>query len=314
MNTAEDERLLVKAAKDGDIETVKKLISQKVNVNAMYYDETSALMFAAMNGHIEIVNLLIENNANVNARNNIGGTALIYAAAQGQEAVVKRLVDAKADVDLTDILGQTALLAGADSDKLAVVKILAPLTKNINACRKHTVYNSAGKEGHPVPEEVTDNTALLHAASNGNLEMVKCILEVEGVDVSAQGRPSNILEHQGRDALMHAVEWQDYDMVVALLGAGAKLDNVDVSGTTALMHAAEAKMLRPEESPETKGLITYDPRIEKLLSDRGASITKSWQSSIEKYREATTATGVPEDWRQVYLESVTSVPGFNSRL
>ena len=65
----DDDRVeLIKASKDGDIETVRKLLNKKENVEAInatvfHLGNHSALSAACENGHMEIVQLLSDKGA-----------------------------------------------------------------------------------------------------------------------------------------------------------------------------------------------------------------------------------------------------------
>ncbi|KPL20242.1 MAG: hypothetical protein AMJ75_12065, partial [Phycisphaerae bacterium SM1_79] len=63
---------LIQASKDGNIQSVKNLLSESANVNAKDYQNRTPLMWAAYNGHTEVIKLLLEKNADVNAKTNGG--------------------------------------------------------------------------------------------------------------------------------------------------------------------------------------------------------------------------------------------------
>ena len=64
-----NERALLEAAVDGNIEAVKQHLAAGTDVNAM----EEAFTLAAEYGHKEIVELLIAKGADVNAKDGIGG-------------------------------------------------------------------------------------------------------------------------------------------------------------------------------------------------------------------------------------------------
>lgn len=60
---------LIRAAHNGHMQTVKFLVEQGANVNALDMGDNSALHWAAMRGHVEIVKFLTEQGADKTLRN-----------------------------------------------------------------------------------------------------------------------------------------------------------------------------------------------------------------------------------------------------
>jgi len=89
---------LRQAAIKGDINSVKALLDQGVDVNESFYSETP-LMLASYYGHIEIVKMLLDRGADVNTVRDGGCSALSYAAIGRHADIVKLLLDRGADID-----------------------------------------------------------------------------------------------------------------------------------------------------------------------------------------------------------------------
>ena len=70
---------LLQAAKDGNINKVKELLSEGANVNAKDSNGKTALMYAAEKGYLDIVKLLVNGGANIHAKDSKGKTAIMYA-------------------------------------------------------------------------------------------------------------------------------------------------------------------------------------------------------------------------------------------
>ncbi|EKX34968.1 hypothetical protein GUITHDRAFT_80170, partial [Guillardia theta CCMP2712] len=84
---------LCEAAYAGNVEQVRRLLDNGVNVNDSDYDGRTALHLAACEGHVELVEFLLSRQANVEAQDRFMGTPLedavrhhfdIRAAAQVQ--------------------------------------------------------------------------------------------------------------------------------------------------------------------------------------------------------------------------------------
>lgn len=106
---------LMRAALDGDTESVKELINQGADINLKDDNGRTALMFAVVNRHYETMKLLLEHGADVNARSKQGGTALMGAAMDGELSMVQALLDNGADLDarLHDTNENAATLAAS---------------------------------------------------------------------------------------------------------------------------------------------------------------------------------------------------------
>ena len=89
---------LMRAALDGDVETVKALIDQGADINQRDDNGRTALMFAVVNMHYETMKVLLEYGADVQAKSTVGGTALMGAAMAGDLTMVQALLDKGADV------------------------------------------------------------------------------------------------------------------------------------------------------------------------------------------------------------------------
>lgn len=119
---------LIKAAENGQTETVRALLLQGVALNKKNYSNT-ALILAAANGHVEIVRLLL-NYAHekkiriVDQENAFGITALLVAASEGHAEIVKLLLNHEAKVDVSNLRGGTALMLATRHGHEAVVKLL----------------------------------------------------------------------------------------------------------------------------------------------------------------------------------------------
>jgi uncharacterized protein len=90
-----DTRLL-QAAEEGDIATLKKLISKKANIYAKDENGNSALLLALINEHSECARFLITHKASVTASNNEGQTPLHVTS---DPKIARVLIQRGADVN-----------------------------------------------------------------------------------------------------------------------------------------------------------------------------------------------------------------------
>jgi ankyrin repeat protein len=94
-----NEMSLRRAAKRGDLETVRRLAGKGIDVNARSEAEKTALMAAAEKGRLEVARFLTEHGADINAPDSWGFSALVRALKNGHWDVARLLVEKGADVN-----------------------------------------------------------------------------------------------------------------------------------------------------------------------------------------------------------------------
>lgn len=100
--------LLHEAVRSGSVPLLKLLIEQGIDVNLKAAEGITPLMAAAAEGHIEELRYLIANGANIDAKTAEGQTALLFAASKGHQYCANELRDRGADVTVEDEYGQDA--------------------------------------------------------------------------------------------------------------------------------------------------------------------------------------------------------------
>ena len=101
---------LIEAAKEGNLEEVRRLLDEGADPNATTDFQEFALMGAVSNDRPDVVALLLDRGASPNLRDMHGQTALFMAAYERNPQVVTMLLDAGAEVDVVTNAGETALL------------------------------------------------------------------------------------------------------------------------------------------------------------------------------------------------------------
>lgn len=130
----EFEKSIFNACVNGDLEKVKKFISQKGKsiVNNQDKNGYAPLHYASRNNHFEICKYLLESGANVNLKTkSCKSTALHRAAFIGNYDIVKLLIDYNSDPRESDCDGKTPLhkcveqfLIKNDEKYIQILKIL----------------------------------------------------------------------------------------------------------------------------------------------------------------------------------------------
>ena len=91
---------LHQAAKAGDVEQIKLLISQGADVNQRDSNTWTSLHEAAHNGNIEAAELLISNGADVNVKDKDGWTPMFLALPSGNKDLIALFITNGAEVNI----------------------------------------------------------------------------------------------------------------------------------------------------------------------------------------------------------------------
>jgi ankyrin repeat protein len=120
----DNQNALFLAIGGGDIDCVKLLVSQGIDIHLPDHKGWTPLHEATFNGNIEMLTLLLSNGANVNARDNRGNTPLHSAARDGWDDYAQALLDHGADPLLKDNEGRNAIDWARLENKKKVIKLL----------------------------------------------------------------------------------------------------------------------------------------------------------------------------------------------
>ena len=190
-----------------DIKAVKDLLAKGVDVNIREktMGSTPLMVACSLDGTDEIVELLISKGADVNIKGTYNGrTALIWAAANSKKAV-ELLLENGAEVKVKGVDGMTAF----------IYSIFGILSGSVTT----EVCDLLLKKGEDVNAQLTGAdatgwTALMFAASNGKLDLIKYLIS-KGTDV-------NLKAKDGTTALSLAIKEKNDEIIKVLKTKGAK--------------------------------------------------------------------------------------------
>lgn len=116
---------LLKAAADGDLDKVKRLVEEEMaSVIARNNFGVSAIIQAANNGHTNVVEALVNYGANIEDESNNGKTSLHWACYWGHYSTVQLLIQKGANISAIDVEGMTPLMSATFKKHILIVKLL----------------------------------------------------------------------------------------------------------------------------------------------------------------------------------------------
>jgi len=208
------------AIRDGDIEKVRTLIANGVDVNARdNYGNTpmtrliDILFMEPQNEHVEILKLLVANGANVREKGDFDATALHWAASEAHKDLAELLIAKGTEINARDMEDQTPLHMASFEGNLDIAKLLIAKGADINS------------------QDNFRRTPLHRAAFFGHKDIVK-LLVAKGADITMK-------DYSGCSPI-HDAAWQDHtDIVEFLIASGADIHPLDNYRKTPLHLAAE---------------------------------------------------------------------------
>jgi ankyrin repeat protein len=250
--TAMEVSLTLFSAVDSNcIDLATKLLDQGASLDARDRLGARPLSRAAKSGHLQMVDLLLWRGAPIDARNLAGATALYFAAEGSHISIAQRLIERGADLKLTGRSGISPIAAAAYAGNDIIFDALL---------------------AHGADERAPDDTGkppIVYAAAGARFEIVKRLL-ARNIDVNAHYRNDLTLLMWASGPDQGAPEAQAIKVVTYLLDAGARIDDRDDRGRTALMIAAEGGHAEIANLLLARGA---DPSLRDKAGKRAADLT-----------------------------------------
>jgi ankyrin repeat protein len=248
---------LADAAMEGNLDLVRSLLAENVDVNAAQGDGSTALHWSAYRDNAEMTRLLLAAGADVGAKTRNGEyTPLFLAARNGGAAVIELLLEGGTDANAPNGIGTTPLMLAAASGKGEAIEVLLAHNADVHATdtlnRQTALMFAAAVNGAGVIE--------LLAGHGADLDAVSRVMDPEPTNevraaarVRRRSRGSKV---GGLSALHFAAREGQMEAIRALVEAGASVNNP----------AASDKM-----TPITTAIINGYFDIGQYLLDNGAN-------------------------------------------
>nr|ADC35938.1 ankyrin 23/unc44-like protein [uncultured bacterium 70] len=248
VSTAGDTRL-ADAAMRRDVTAVRKLLDDKVDVNAPGADGTPALHWLVRVDDFEDARRLIRAGADASKPNRYGVTPMQLACANGNAQMIALLLEAGADANVVDKQGETALMTAARVGSVDSVKTLLDRGATVDTrdpAFQQTALMVAVRDNHPdVVKLLVDRGAQVNVQTRTG-DAPSWILPNSvpgfghGIGIVRGGLPdrgSRYLIPGAMTPLLYAARDGRIESAKVLLAAGAEIDHTDANGITPLLMA-----------------------------------------------------------------------------
>jgi hypothetical protein len=214
--------LIIKAAGDGDINTVQQLQAEGQNLNEADSSGATPLMYAIWGGKVDLAKYLIESGADIKAKDSRGYDALSYAIDYKQFEIIKRLVDKGANLNSKDSSGKTSLARAVSYKNYELINTL--LDKGADIESKDSLGRTPLFDAVLAVSNVTEANVFKRIASKANditprdeaVEVFKLLIK-RNANVNAK-------DNESISVLEFALScYNQTDVVNELVNAGANL-------------------------------------------------------------------------------------------
>jgi ankyrin repeat protein len=228
---AEPDRRLLEAVKAGNVESVRALLKQRMDVNAPDGDGSTPLHWAVHRDNAVVVDLLMRAGARPQVANDLGVTPLYLGCTNRNANLIRKLLAAGANPNAALLRGETVLMECARAGSADGVKALAARGADVNArdlTHGQTALMWAASQAHAsVVEALVELGADLRARSRVYTQYVK------NADRTANREPVTTVERGGSTPLLFAVRAGDVESVRLLVAAGADVNDALPDGMSA---------------------------------------------------------------------------------
>jgi ankyrin repeat protein len=227
------------AAENGDLDTVKLLLSAKANIESVDDYGATPVINAAQGGDVPTLRALVAANADLHHITSLGDGIFVRAVMGaapfdngGKLEMVQALINLNLDINSHGFEGRTAAEFASANDRIDILNVLIAAHANLN------IKDNSGI------------TPLIAAASNHSLKTLQALID-QKVDLNTE------CHYYGTALIQAVMGYSEFvEGVSALISAHADLNVKDGQGMTALSWAR----------------LNHFEQSAKLIADAGGSI------------------------------------------
>lgn len=205
--TKSNELLLNIAINKNDIDTVITLLQKGADVNAIDDKGNTALKYAIEKDDTNIINLLLEEDVNINKIDSDENSVLMLAIKKSNIELIEYCINNNHPLDIVNKDHYSALHYAIIYNRVDELNLL--ISKGVNKSIK----------------DINGNTPLHHAVLSNDLEIVKCVVDDENI---------NMQNNEKETALIMSILKGYDDITKFLLSNNTTVNLVDNKGNTCL--------------------------------------------------------------------------------
>ncbi|HEV2701393.1 MAG TPA: ankyrin repeat domain-containing protein [Steroidobacteraceae bacterium] len=213
------------------------ITSPDIDVNAADPDGSTPLLWATYTVDHELVQQLLKKGAKAKVTNHYGATPLTEAVKVGDVDMARMLLDAGADANSPNLDGETALMLASSIGSMPIAQMLIAHGASVNAIENFRGQNAlmwAAAENHP---DVVD--LLLAHGAGVNLKL-RAKYDDWPREMTSEPR-AQFNQTGGLTALLYATRSGCYRCAVAIVKAGADVNEPNPDGITPLINALDSR-------------------------------------------------------------------------
>ncbi len=237
---------LIEAAHLQQTDVLTYLANRGAEVNIIAEDGYTAMLEAAEHGPLAHVKLLAQQNADINQTLNGDFSPLMFAIDHGHEDIALYLINQEADITGTFQRGRPLLVQSAHHQASRIVKALVEAGADVNeqGLDEYTAVMEAAEHGPlSTVEFLVEHGAKLELEMANGYNALSLAVDHDQPEIAeyliGNGMKVSKLSSNGRPPLIEACHQRQEGIAASLIEQGVDINAVDRQGYTALLEATE---------------------------------------------------------------------------